>query len=66
MNFFGILFFQGQKVNFRKFQGYFFRNSDRGLKFRHNTVLIEHIKTCCGEFFPNYTFFKVKRSISAK
>ena len=55
-------FFPGQKVNFRKFQGHFFQNSDRVLKFWHNTVPTEHIKTCF-EFFRNFNFFKVKKSI---
>ena len=50
-------FFQGQKVNFRKFQGHFFQNSDGGLKFIHKTVLIEHIETCF-EYFRNFSFFK--------
>jgi len=38
-------FFQGQKVNFRKFQ-----NSDRGLKFGQHMLLTKHLKT-------NFEFF---------
>ena len=54
--------FSRSKGQFSKISRSFFQNSDRGLKFWHNTVLIEHIKSCF-ELFRNFNFFKVKRSI---
>ena len=60
--FFHMEFFQGQKVNFRNFQGHFFQNRDWWLKFWHNTGPIELIKSCF-EFFRNFNFFKAERSI---
>lgn len=48
------------KVNFRKFQGNFFQNSDKGMKFWHNAVLIEHIKTYFW-FFSKFKFFQSQK-----
>ena len=50
--------FLGQKVNFRQYQGHFFKKKSEARNF-DNTYLTEHMKNYF-DFLKNFNFFQVK------